>query len=267
MKEATFTCQAKAQASIKFNKVNPDYNGLHCIGMPTVTGDNRAEHLHAAAVTLAGRKGRRSSSQLSRITDKSYILIGLDGEILARFRLQDVERMSQQLLEREDANSKTLEARPERKMQILIGIALVAISIGMVKWAQETVLSAKINEEVDRNKSMYDRLQSLSDEFSQFQQIASSTARIALSAPVTKLQEVQMRTESIKMPECLTDSKNRLSRGQAEIISGFVTFMDSSNSEFDAATKIATGSAQVEQALRSAKQCTSSTYIRSKLQN
>ncbi len=55
--------------------------------------------------------------------------------------------------------------------------------------------------------------------------LADSTARIALSGPVGKLQEIKREAESHMVPECLVDSKKKMVDGMNKMIDGFMQFM------------------------------------------
>jgi len=63
--------------------------------------------------------------------------------------------------------------------------------------------------------------------------LASATARIALSAPVASLQGLEAKARAIVVPPCLQQAKSNLQRGMESTIALFLNFMQANESRYD----------------------------------
>lgn len=62
--------------------------------------------------------------------------------------------------------------------------------------------------------------------------LAGSTARIALGPAVADLQEIQREAEAMTVPDCAAVLQQRLTEPMDEVISGFLFFMQTGDSEY-----------------------------------
>ena len=223
------------------------------------------DQLFEAAILLAGRKSRDASRELSRQTDKSYILVGREGDIIARLKLPEVHKKC-----RCDETLSSGSRQPFRMQiipvngKVMVGTLLGASVVVMLLWLASYYLrEEQLKDELSRNKVSFSEIKKATDDFSRFQQIAQSTPRISLSSPVTKLQELQRVTQEIQVSPCLSGSLKTVADGQTKVIDGLVYFMDSDNSEAIAASMLSGGSVEMAAGLDSAKRCLSLDYLRS----
>lgn len=227
--------------------------------------DYTDDELWSAAIALSRTKPKRSSKELSRKTDKSYILVAHDGEIIARLKLSDVLRRchsSQHASAEHSSSHRTNHLLAKVDLKIWLGLAVSTFLFGLFKIGAYFLYEQKLSEELASNKQSLVEIEKAAGDFIRFQEIAGSTARIALSTPVTKLQELQRTTERIRVGPCLVDPLKRVSNGQTEVIDGFISFMDSDNSEYLAAEKISIGTSQIGNGLAQARKCSSMNFLR-----
>ena len=87
--------------------------------------------------------------------------------------------------------------------------------------------------EKERNKNEFDKsvseLNAIYARWNDALKLADSTARIALSGPVGKLQEIKREAESLMVPACLVEPKKKMIDGMNHMIDGFMHFMGSAD--------------------------------------
>lgn len=114
--------------------------------------------------------------------------------------------------ERAEEARKQQEAQEEKQKQI-------------EKQKQE--FQAQIEKERKRNEfeKSISELNKIYSQWNDATTLANNTARIALSGPVGKLQEIKREAESLMVPECLVEPKKKMIEGMNKIIEGFMQFM------------------------------------------
>lgn len=93
----------------------------------------------------------------------------------------------------------------------------------------------KEQEKSDFLKS-YDELNGLVIKWNDAVVLANSTSRIALSAPVSSMQEIRRNTDQLSVPSCLELPKNTLIQSMDHMIDGFIFFME--KSEYSSALEV-----------------------------
>ena len=78
------------------------------------------------------------------------------------------------------------------------------------------------------------------DKFFDAYKVAKSTSRIALSNPISDMQEIERNTRLIEVPACLENSKDLLATGMQNYTDGLIAFMGQAD-ETDVNLYIATG--------------------------
>lgn len=146
----------------------------------------------------------------------------------------------------------------EKGISLLTLLVAIAIAIGAAIWWKESrdaslkeqAIAAKAQQEAqeekqrqlerqkqefqaqvekERNKNEFDKsiseLNSIYARWNDALKLADSTARIALSGPVGKLQEIKREAESLMVPACLVEPKKKMIEGMNKMVDGFMQFM------------------------------------------
>ena len=141
-------------------------------------------------------------------------------------RLKQAEIAHQQKLEQDKANEANLE-------QASLTRQAEAEKAKVLKAEQAT--NAQLKQVADNEKQKSDQKASEIEEFKKYQQIsdkwmaqeviASSTARVAVSGPVTELRKIRDELKSTPITGCLSGAKEKLLLAMEDSILSFVYFM------------------------------------------
>lgn len=115
-------------------------------------------------------------------------------------------------------------AKPKRKFPILIVliiVAVLALAAGAVYYWYTTNGPCGTKLVASATQELGD----LHDDFKDYREIASSTGRIALTGPVTELQNIKKETQSLVVPACLVQAQTLLVNSMDADITGFLFFM------------------------------------------
>jgi len=117
--------------------------------------DYTDDELWSAAIALSRTKPKRSSKELSRKTDKSYILVAHDGEIIARLKLSDVLRRCHSSRHASAEHSSSQRANhllAKVDLKIWLGLAVATFLFGLFKIGAHFLYEQKLSEELESNK-------------------------------------------------------------------------------------------------------------------
>ena len=141
-------------------------------------------------------------------------------------RLKQAEIAHQQKLEQDKTNEANLE-------QASLTRQAEAEKAKVLKAEQAT--NAQLKQVADNEKQKSDQKASEIEEFKKYQQIsdkwmaqeviASSTARVAVSGPVTELRKIRDELKSTPITGCLSGAKENLLLAMEDSILSFVYFM------------------------------------------
>lgn len=102
---------------------------------------------------------------------------------------------------------------------LILGVALVvAAALGAVYYFHGPCGTLKVREAAGH-------LRPLLQEWDDADTLASSTSRIALSAPVARLQELRCRLDEVTVPKCMQPAHASLAEAMDETIAGYLSFM------------------------------------------
>lgn len=109
----------------------------------------------------------------------------------------------------------------------LVGAAAYGVNLGYQAWwverdiicfAQQNVTAHKLFEEIE-------------DKWRDELKLADSTSRMALPDRIATLQEIRRELSDQKWPDCAAKAKESLTKSMDSMIEGFITFLDSDNSD------------------------------------
>ena len=98
-----------------------------------------------------------------------------------------------------------------------------------------------------QSKPFLARLDELAAEWDDATALANSTARVSLSGPVARMQEIRRELDSTLAPSCIARAKSELVRYMSESIEGFLLFM-SQAPDYDVTLKFRSASSAMDSA-------------------
>ncbi len=106
---------------------------------------------------------------------------------------------------------------PRRAIAIALAIALGAGSLGWFYFVGPCGVSSVQRATKD--------LTDIAQRWDDAESIASSTARIALAAPVSTLQSIRSETQKLDVPKCMEEARTNLADSMDATIGGYLAFM------------------------------------------
>lgn len=222
-----------------------------------------ADELFKAAAALIGMKARRASKQLSRQTDKSYVVVGKDGEIIARLRIADVcAKCKYHATSTREAIGKSFISLQSRSVRILVFSVSAAVLASLFFAGSNFFAEQSLKEEQALNRKILGKIADSTKEFMESLEVARLTPRISLFSAISKLQELKSDLESVENSACLHGPLQRILNGQSESIKALVYFMDTSSSSYVTTEMLNSGLTEMSEGLKSSIECTSLEHLR-----
>lgn len=187
-----------------------------------------------AALQVAKRsapfKGKADETN-SRLSESSFILIGKEGEILSRVKLEIVYRQCR--INRRKNHQKTTDISDEqggfgslKSVPLAGGIKKRFLIIGGSVVAVIAVISSCNNYYDQKSRdSSRERLEKIVKEWDADLNVASSTARIALSPPVMKLRDYAQSVDRTPVHDCFDEARSTLREYMDATVQYFTKFM------------------------------------------
>ena len=123
-------------------------------------------------------------------------------------------------------------ANSKRFGVLLIVLLAIAVAIATAVWwnyYQKEQAQLEKQRQFDARKMEYEKAKmSLAGIYARWNdtlKLADTTARIALAGPVGNMQGIKRETESLMVPACLVEPKNKMAEGMNKMIDGFIQFM------------------------------------------
>lgn len=167
-----------------------------------------------------------------------YISVGVLAVIIALFYFmhQSNEASAERLKQAEIANQQRLEQnkideiRAEKNLELgrIQTEKTKALEVEQAKNAQLQQIEASQKQQVEQKEletTEFKKYQEISDKWMAQDSIASSTARIALSTPVTELRKIRDELKSTPITGCLSQARDELLLAMDANIYTFVYFM------------------------------------------
>lgn len=187
-----------------------------------------------AALHVAKRSGPfkgKPDEANSRASESSFILIGKEGEILSRVKLELVyqqcrinRRKSRQGLETHQDQQESLQDK--NKILLVRGIKKRYLVVGATVVAILAIVSSCHNNYDKRSRVLSrERLDRVVKEWDADLNVASSTARIALSPPVMRLRDYAQSVDKTPVHDCFDPARSSLREYMDATVRYFVRFM------------------------------------------
>lgn len=123
-----------------------------------------------------------------------------------------------------EPDSTPAPVKPKRKTPLIVILIVLAVFIlaagaGYAWYSTSGPCGTKLVA------SAVQDLSGLHDDFNDYVEIASSTSRIALTGPVTEMQNIKKEAQSLIVPTCLDHARSLLVDSMSANVSGFLLFM------------------------------------------
>ncbi|OTG79416.1 hypothetical protein B9T27_14545 [Acinetobacter sp. ANC 4648] len=119
----------------------------------------------------------------------------------------------------------------------------------------QKVAEIKSNETKTFSEVHLKEFENILSEWSDAERVAGSTSRISLAQPVSRLQEIKRKADSLKYSGCLEASRLLYLTAMNSHIDGYLEFMKGKESELAAQLKFIDYAKQLEQAENEFKKC------------
>lgn len=117
---------------------------------------------------------------------------------------------------------------------VTILLVLMLAAGGFIGWSayQRYQTKAQIQTAAKLSAQRYSDIAQLRREFLDEMDIATATPRVALSTPISRLQSIRQRAQSMDVPECLRTVRLNLLGGMNSGVDGMLVFLGNEGGRF-----------------------------------